>query len=55
MKSERKLKILLELTEKEACDLYISIKPPYLMDAPNDVKKEIEKCLMYQPREAPEI
>lgn len=53
MKAQRDLKVIITLSEREACELYISIKRPYMMDAPDEIKKEIEKCLGYTPQPAP--
>jgi hypothetical protein len=51
MKATRNLKIILELTEKEANDLYKHLHPKTIPNYVDDLKKEIVNALGYVPHE----
>ena len=53
MKTIRELKIYLELTESEACELYIHLNPKYVPNCCDEIKSELRKSLGYEPKEAP--
>lgn len=51
-KATRDLKVILELTESEACDLYVHLNPKYQPNKVPQIKTEIKKALGYEPQEA---
>ena len=51
MKATRDLKIILELTEREANQIYIHLNPKYLPNECDKIKNELEKALGYKPIE----
>ena len=50
MRSKRDLKIILELTEMEAVDLYIHLNPKYSPNKCDEIKKAIMEALGYEPK-----
>lgn len=54
-KAKRDLKVILELTEEEANDLYIHLNPKYHPNECQRIKDEIKRALGYEPQETPDI
>lgn len=54
-KAKRDLKVHLELTENEACDIYIHLeKGKYVPNCCDEVRKALKNALGYEPLEAPQ-
>ena len=51
MKATRDLKIHLELSEREAQDIYIHYNPKYHPNKSKEIKKAIREALGYEPKE----
>lgn len=54
-KAKRDLKVVLELSEHEANDLYIHLNPKYSPNDCEEIKNQIKNALGYEPQEAPSI
>lgn len=54
-KATRDFKVRLELTEGEACDLFIHLNPKYIPNTADDIKAAIKQALGYEPVEAPAL
>jgi hypothetical protein len=54
-KATRDLKVILELSEDEAQDLYIHLRPNYHPNYGDEIKKQIKNALGYEPLEPPDL
>lgn len=50
-KASRDLKVHLELSEEEARQVYLHLRPKYSPNKCSHIKEEIEKALGYKPTE----
>ena len=55
MKAKRQLKVILELDESEANDLYIHLNPKYHPNNSEEIKAAIRDALGYKPSEPPQL
>lgn len=55
MKATRELKVILELAESEANDLYLAIDPKSIPNCSDKIKIIIQEALGYEPLETPDL